>query len=540
MSTTEPPNGSTTNEKKETKNNNTMNNINQLTESPGPTGAPIDTKGKDLVVLPEGAVLTEGLIQFYERNTGDVVKAPGWAQLTPKEREKWVLKYDEYIKEVNKENESGPGLCVHSAIEYAKSIDTPDKFTVLPETGHELLAKRNQELKAENAQLKEQISLVMGISGQRKEQIDRLTKDVYNITNGYNQREREYEKLLEDFDHCIDIAWGIIANSHGGDWDNATADWVKAAESWLDTYLPETSRRNAERAKQKTPNPNCACENPDSISYYNTCPARDYLAGSNDRHFYGDGEYQERLVKENEEELKKFHESGDQPNNDLEVQWYNRIAGWLEQGATISATNKTLPVMKGEEGNLTIIFPRHESGDLAQDPQLTEDYPPAKPGWFQPFYFELTKILFPESDDPSGMPPSETIGYFKQHWGHYKALCREFDSRRLTEDTDARGWPAVKEQQLDIRFAEDLEIVLNGIQLMLIEKNEKYGDSALNPKQIFSRCDFLELINIRIDDKLSRIANRRGCDEDPEWDLIGYLILKRIAINREKIRFQPK
>lgn len=68
------------------------------------------------------------------------------------------------------------------------------------------------------------------------------------------------------------------------------------------------------------------------------------------------------------------------------------------------------------------------------------------------------------------------------------------------------------------------------ISEMLAEKNRKYGDSALNPSRIFSRADAIEQINVRIDDKLTRIANRQDDeDEDVDLDLIGYLILRRIA-----------
>lgn len=73
----------------------------------------------------------------------------------------------------------------------------------------------------------------------------------------------------------------------------------------------------------------------------------------------------------------------------------------------------------------------------------------------------------------------------------------------------------------------------NAIAEMLCEKNRKYGDSALNPVRVFSRCDALEQINVRLDDKLSRLRSGQGDDtEDAELDLIGYLILKRIAKRR--------
>ena len=73
--------------------------------------------------------------------------------------------------------------------------------------------------------------------------------------------------------------------------------------------------------------------------------------------------------------------------------------------------------------------------------------------------------------------------------------------------------------------------VTNEIKDLLIAKNRKYGDSALSPVRIFSKADTVEQIKIRIDDKLSRISNGHGedLDEDTVVDLIGYLILLRVA-----------
>lgn len=83
------------------------------------------------------------------------------------------------------------------------------------------------------------------------------------------------------------------------------------------------------------------------------------------------------------------------------------------------------------------------------------------------------------------------------------------------------------------QFESDLDQVLSRVRELLISKNRKYGDAALNPKQTFSSASPIELINVRMDDKLSRIANRQGDeDEDPELDLIGYLLLKQIALAR--------
>ena len=82
-------------------------------------------------------------------------------------------------------------------------------------------------------------------------------------------------------------------------------------------------------------------------------------------------------------------------------------------------------------------------------------------------------------------------------------------------------------------FVQDLSEVMADIEELLVKKNRKYGDAALNPSQTFSRVPPIELINVRLDDKLSRIRNRQDDeDEDVEIDVIGYLLLKQIAKRR--------
>ena len=70
------------------------------------------------------------------------------------------------------------------------------------------------------------------------------------------------------------------------------------------------------------------------------------------------------------------------------------------------------------------------------------------------------------------------------------------------------------------------------VAAMLLIKNQQYGDSALNPLRVFSKATAEEGMNIRLDDKLSRIARGAGENEDPELDIIGYLVLKRIGKKR--------
>ena len=85
----------------------------------------------------------------------------------------------------------------------------------------------------------------------------------------------------------------------------------------------------------------------------------------------------------------------------------------------------------------------------------------------------------------------------------------------------------------NLTFEDEVTVVLLQLTDMLLEKNRKYGDSALTPKRIFSRAPSIEQIKVRIDDKLSRQANQQTDeDEDVVWDLLGYFVLLRIAQNR--------
>jgi hypothetical protein len=76
----------------------------------------------------------------------------------------------------------------------------------------------------------------------------------------------------------------------------------------------------------------------------------------------------------------------------------------------------------------------------------------------------------------------------------------------------------------------DIATTCDAIKALLLEKNRKYGDSALSPVRIFSKSDSIEQIRVRLDDKLSRLRNQQDDeDEDVISDLIGYLVLYQVA-----------
>ena len=84
------------------------------------------------------------------------------------------------------------------------------------------------------------------------------------------------------------------------------------------------------------------------------------------------------------------------------------------------------------------------------------------------------------------------------------------------------------------RTREDITRECLELRDMLHAKNEAYGDSALSPVRIFSKAVPVQAILVRIDDKLSRLKDGHAAGEDVELDLLGYLILLRIARKRSQ------
>ena len=77
---------------------------------------------------------------------------------------------------------------------------------------------------------------------------------------------------------------------------------------------------------------------------------------------------------------------------------------------------------------------------------------------------------------------------------------------------------------------------------LLLQKNARYGNSALEPLNVYSAANAVAGIKMRIDDKLKRIKNAGLCDatEDTLQDLAGYLILLMIAKDNESNDIQKR
>jgi len=99
-----------------------------------------------------------------------------------------------------------------------------------------------------------------------------------------------------------------------------------------------------------------------------------------------------------------------------------------------------------------------------------------------------------------------------------------------------------KRRSTEDLITEDLiSDICDEIKKILINKNKAYGNSVFEPVKIFSKTNTEEQINVRIDDKLSRLM--KGSEyqgEDTETDLIGYLILKKVLKRYKEINNENK
>lgn len=83
-------------------------------------------------------------------------------------------------------------------------------------------------------------------------------------------------------------------------------------------------------------------------------------------------------------------------------------------------------------------------------------------------------------------------------------------------------------QQTEATREQIVETAKNLTELLL-EKNRRYGDSALKPAHIFNKEDAATSIYARLDDKLGRIANSPDVRKNDVADLMGYLVLLCVA-----------
>jgi len=91
---------------------------------------------------------------------------------------------------------------------------------------------------------------------------------------------------------------------------------------------------------------------------------------------------------------------------------------------------------------------------------------------------------------------------------------------------------------IDYRAA--IGFTFDDMKKFLLEKNDAYGNSALDPVRIMSKASPREQILVRIDDKLSRWVRGKNTDKVPEdvmKDLAGYFMLYQVL---ERVESEQK
>lgn len=110
---------------------------------------------------------------------------------------------------------------------------SPDRMKVL----REAVSKVEQSMVDDIATVRKCMQLVNPSWNKTdKEILDQI--NIWAILNGkFTKTKTETEEGMHDeIYELVEMAWGIIANSYGGDWNIASLDWQKAAANWRDKY----------------------------------------------------------------------------------------------------------------------------------------------------------------------------------------------------------------------------------------------------------------------------------------------------------------
>jgi hypothetical protein len=102
-----------------------------------------------------------------------------------------------------------------------------------------------------------------------------------------------------------------------------------------------------------------------------------------------------------------------------------------------------------------------------------------------------------------------------------------------------------KPRRLLMRLKEDengmlekISRLMQGMEDLLIAKNQRYGNSALDPVNVFSDLPPGKALLVRLDDKLKRIKNSpagQPLRKNDLADIIGYIALLMIGFGYDDV-----
>lgn len=131
---------------------------------------------------------------------------------------------------------------------------------------------------------------------------------------------------------------------------------------------------------------------------------------------------------------------------------------------------------------------------------------------------------------------AKLFGKDKAEIQRLQQLLDEEEAYRVKDDLVSEITELSEEMYLDVgRSGRQIIETTNELRNLLLQKNKAYGNSALEPLNVFSQQNAVDSLCARLDDKLSRIKNKGLNDktEDTLFDLAGYLILLIIAKNEQ-------
>lgn len=122
-----------------------------------------------------------------------------------------------------------------------------------------------------------------------------------------------------------------------------------------------------------------------------------------------------------------------------------------------------------------------------------------------------------------------------------KAMEQDKQTEIKTKTEENKSMPVgfenvrIHEGKLETTTQKQIKDICDSLSDLLVYKNQKYGNSALEPKNIFYKGNAETSIMIRLDDKLGRIINNTdGIRVNDVCDIIGYLVLYLVFKNVSK------
>lgn len=146
---------------------------------------------------------------------------------------------------------------------------------------------------------------------------------------------------------------------------------------------------------------------------------------------------------------------------------------------------------------------------------------------------DVRSCYLPNAENPKliiSETPDANIFQF-DYINHYR-VCVNYE--KILEHIDEYvkdNTPKYEKTETQERISE----ILDGMKDLLLYKNQKYGDSAINPICIFTKhiktCDTnTASILVRLDDKLSRVRNADELRTNDVADVLGYCSLLLISM----------